>query len=439
MDKMERVKYLIIGNSAGGIGAAEAIRELDKSGAIVIVSDEPYPAYSRPLIAEYLSSHRPLEGMLFRPPDFYQSNDIGTILGDGVTGIDFKKHTATLASDRALPWQKLLLATGGVPIVPDIEGLELKGVFNFITLDDAKAIDDFITRYRMPVKAVVIGGGLIGVSAAEALVKRGVEVTIVEMKERILNTILDEEASSIEAEAITKADVNIITGHTVSSINGNRLGEVKSTVLDDGRLIDCQMVVVAIGVRPRLELVAGSDIRKDRGIVVDRHMATSLLDVYACGDVAEAYEYIYGENRLTPIWPNAYLGGRVAGLNMAGGKAEYPGGTAMNSVKYFGVDTVSAGIVAPPDDSYEVIKAEHNGIYKKVILKGGLIIGMIFVGDIEKSGIVYNLMKDGVDVSGFKEALVADDFGLVSLPEEIWRNKLAVTASTEACQPEVRS
>jgi NAD(P)H-nitrite reductase large subunit len=225
----------------------------------------------------------------------------------------------------------------------------------------------------------------------------------------------------------------------VSSINGNRLGEVKSAVLDDGRLIDCQMVVVAIGVRPRLELVAGSDIRKDRGIVVDRHMATSLLDVYACGDVAEAYEYIYGENRLTPIWPNAYLGGRVAGLNMAGGKAEYPGGTAMNSVKYFGVDTVSAGIVAPPDDSYEVIKAEHNGIYKKVVLKDGLIMGMIFVGDIEKSGIVYNLMKDGVDVSGFKEALVADDFGLVSLPEEIWRNKLAVTASTEACQPEVRS
>ena len=435
---MEKTKYLIIGNSAGGIGAAEAIRELDISGAITIVSDEPYPAYSRPLVADYLSSHRPLERMLFRPPDFCESNDIGTILGDGVTGVDFARHIATLASGQTLQWQKLLLATGGLPIVPDIESLGLKGVFNFITLDDAKGIDDFLTQYRMEARAVVIGGGLIGVSATESLVKRGVKVTIVEMKDRILNTILDEEASSTEAEAITKDGVEIITGHTVSEINGNLLGGVRSAVLDDGRLIDCQMVVVAIGVRPRLELVADSDIKRNRGIIVDRFMVTSQPDVYACGDVAEAYEYIYGENRLIPIWPNAYLGGRVAGCNMAGGRAEYPGGTAMNSVKYFGVDTVSAGMVAPPDDSYEIIKTGHDGMYKKVVLKDGLIVGMVFVGDIEKSGIVYNLMKDSVDVSGFKEALVADDFGLVSLPEEIWRQKLAITVSQEACQSKVQ-
>ncbi|MFC1874840.1 NAD(P)/FAD-dependent oxidoreductase [Chloroflexota bacterium] len=435
MDKIEKTKYLIVGNSAGGIGAAETIREFDKSGTMAIVSDEPYPAYSRPLIAEYLISRCSLERMLFRPPDFYESNDIETILGDRVTGIDFKKHTVTLASSRTLEWQKLLLATGGMPIVPDIAGLGLKGVFSFITLDDAKAIDDFITRYRMPVRAVVIGGGLIGVSAAESLVKRGVRVTIVEMKDRILNTILDEKASSIEAKAIAETGVEIITRHTVGKINGDRLGGVRSAVLDDGRLMDCQMVVVAIGVRPRLELVAGSDIKKNRGIIVDRFMAASRTDIYACGDVAEAYEYIYGENRLTPIWPNAYLGGRVAGCNMAGGRAEYPGGTAMNSMKYFGVDTVSAGIVVPPDDSYEIIKEEYNGIYKKVVLKDGLIVGLVFSGDIEKSGIVYSLMKDGINVSGFKEALVAEDFGLVSLPEEIWRQKLAITASPVACQP----
>ena len=123
---------------------------------------------------------------------------------------------------------------------------------------------------------------------------------------------------------------------------------------------------------------------------------------------------------------------------MAGGKAEYPGGTAMNSMKCFGVNTVSAGIVVPPDDSYEIIKAEYNGIYKKVVLKDGLIVGLVFSGDIEKSGIVYSLMKDGINVSVFKESLVADDFGLVSLPEEIWRNKLAITALQETCQPEVR-
>ncbi|HEX79433.1 MAG TPA: NAD(P)/FAD-dependent oxidoreductase [Dehalococcoidia bacterium] len=435
---MKKTKYLIIGNSAGGIGAAEAIRELDNKGAIIIVSDEPYPAYSRPLIADYLSSHRPLEKMLFRPAGFYEDNDIDTVFGDKVTGIDFAGYTATLADGKTLQWQKLLLATGGVPIVPNVEGLELKGVFSFITLDDAKAIDDFITDYRMPVKAVIIGGGLIGISASEALVRRGVRVTIVEMKDRVLNTILDEEASSIEAEAVTNAGVDIITGHTVSRVNGSRLDEVKSTVLDDGRTLDCQMVVIAIGVRPRLELVIESDIKKNLGIIVDRHMATSQPDAYACGDVAEVYEYIYRENRLIPIWPNAYLGGRVAGCNMAGGSAEYPGGTAMNSVKYFGVDTVSAGMVVPPDVGYEVFKTRHDDIYKKVVLKDGLIVGMIFSGDIEKSGIVYNLMRDRVNVSGFKEALVSDDFGLVSLPEEIWRSRLAVTTPSETCSSGVQ-
>jgi len=158
-------------------------------------------------------------------------------------------------------------------------------------------------------------------------------------------------------------------------------------------------------------------------------MTTSNPDVYACGDVAEAYDFVYGENRLTPIWPNAYLGGRIAGLNMAGIKAEYPGGTAMNSIKYFGASIVSAGMVTPPDDSYEIVSNKHGDIYRKVVLKGGLIVGMVFAGDIEKSGIIYNLMKDRINVEDFKKVLVADDFGLASLPDEIWRARLAIPAS----------
>jgi NAD(P)H-nitrite reductase large subunit len=154
-------------------------------------------------------------------------------------------------------------------------------------------------------------------------------------------------------------------------------------------------------------------------------MQTSMPDVYACGDVAEAYDFVFGENRVTPVWPNAYVGGRVAGQNMAGTKAEYQGGTAMNSLKYFGVDIVSAGMVSPPDKGYDVVIKRGDGIYKKVILKDGLVTGLIFAGDIEKSGIIYNLMKDKVKVDGFKDELVSDDFGLASLPEEIWRARLA--------------
>jgi NAD(P)H-nitrite reductase large subunit len=426
MARTEKVKYLIIGNSAGGIGAAEAIRGVDRVGTMAIVSDEPYPAYSRPLISEHLAEGRPLEKMLYRPADFYQQNKIKTIFGDKVARINFSEHNIELESGRIITWQKLLLATGGVPIVPDLEGKDLKGVFTFTTLDDAGAIDNFLKRRQGSIKAVVIGGGLIGVSATEALVKRGVEVSIVEMKDWVLNTILDEEAAGFEAAALSKAGVDIITGHTVARINSSRLGEVSWVSLDDGRSIACDMVVIAIGVMPRLDLVADNGVKTNRGIIVDRRMKTSVPGVYACGDATEAYDFVYGENRLTPVWPNAYTGGRVAGLNMAGKKAEYEGGTAMNALKYFGVNIVSAGMVSPPDDSYQVLIKRGDRIYKKVIIKDGKIQGLVFAGDIEKAGIIYNLMKDRVKVGAFKETLVADDFGLASLPEKLWRERLQI-------------
>ena len=161
-------------------------------------------------------------------------------------------------------------------------------------------------------------------------------------------------------------------------------------------------------------------------------MTTSAPDIYACGDVAEAYDFVHGENRITPIWPNAYLGGRIADFNMAATPIEYQGGTAMNSMKYFGMSIVSAGMATTPDDSYEVISEKHDHVYRKVILKDGLITGMVFSGDIEKSGIIYNLMKNRINVEVFKQVLVADDFGLAALPEEIWRPWLAIPNSLVA-------
>lgn len=435
MAREEKIKYLIIGNSVGGVSAAEAIRGVDKEGAITIISDEPYPVYSRPLISEHLASGYPLERMLFRPADFYEKNNISTIFNEKVVRLDSNGPAVKLEDGRELGFEKLLLATGGSPIVPEIEGAGAKGIFTFNKLDDAKMIDQLINRYGRKIRAVVIGGGLIGVSVTEALVERGVQVTIVEMKDRVLNTILDEEASALEEKALTEAGVTIITEHTVSRISSSSSGEVSGVSLDDGRPIPCEMVVIAIGVRPRLELVSDSSIETNRGILVDRHMVTSRPDIYACGDVAEAYDFVYGENRLTPIWPNACLGGRIAGLNMAGIPTEYQGGTAMNSMKYFGVNIVSAGVVNPPDDSYQVVSEQHGDIYKKVVVKNGLIAGMIFAVDIEKSGIVYNLMKDRVNVDSFKEALVADGFGLASLPDKIRQAKLAIPSSASIIAP----
>ena len=428
MAEREKVKYLITGNSAGGIGAVEAIRQVDKTGTVAIISDEPYPAYSRPLISEYLAERCPLERMLFRPADFYQTDNIQAILGRKVERLDTNSHTIELDDGRVIAWQKLLLATGGSPIVPTMNGVERKGVFTFTTLDDAKAIDKFLEGV---VQAVVIGGGLIGVSVTEALVKRGIKVTIVEMKERILNTILDEEASILEAKALEQAGVEIMTDHTVAKVNGDSSGgdTISSVTLDGGSVIPCELVIVAIGVTPRTELASATGIKLNRGILVDRSMRTSNPDVYACGDAAEAYDFVHDENRLTPIWPNAYIGGRVAGFNMAGVPTEYQGGTSLNSLNYFGLAVASAGVTSPPDDGYEILSESYDNAYRKVILKDSIVVGMVFTGDIEKSGIVYNLMKERINIDGFKEALVADDFGLISLPEEMWRSRLEMPPS----------
>ena len=254
MTNTERVKYLVIGNSAGGIGAAESIRGVDNSASIAIISDEPYPAYSRPLIAEHLSEQRPLEKILYRPADFYEKNDIALRSGVSVTGIDTHAHTVELDDWTILSWQKLLLATGGSPIIPDIGGINLKGVFSFTTFDDARSIDRLLSHNQKKVKAVVIGGGLIGVSISEALVKRGVNVTVVEMKDRILNVMLDVETSALAETSLKNAGVDIITSHTVDRIDGSANGEVTGVTLDDGRYMPCDMVVMAIGVRPRIEL-----------------------------------------------------------------------------------------------------------------------------------------------------------------------------------------
>jgi NAD(P)H-nitrite reductase large subunit len=415
-----RTKYLIIGNSAGGIGAAEAIREVDKAGSVTIISDEPHPCYSRPLISKYLAERCPLERMLFRPADFYSQNNIVSLLGKKVNNLGLESHTAEVDDSQRIIWEKLLLAMGGMPIVPRIESIDKRGVFAFTTLDNAKAIDKFLDNAH---KAVVIGGGLIGISVTEALVKRGVEVTVVEMKQRILNTILDEQASLIAEEILRQAGVRVITEQTVAEITGELLTE--RVVLGNGERIPCDLVVVAIGVLPRTELTLGTEIKANQGIVVDRHMATSHPQVYSCGDVAEAYDFVYGTNRLTPVWPNAYLGGRIAGLNMAGIKAEYPGGTAMNSLSYFGLDIAAAGMTAPPDEKgYEVLSRQTDSSYRRVVLKDERVVGMVFVRDIGKSGIVFSLMKDRVNVGSFKQAILTDDFGLASLPEEVWRPRL---------------
>ena len=189
-----------------------------------------------------------------------------------------------------------------------MDGLDKKGVFTFMTLDDAKRIGEKLAEAK---RAVVIGVGLIGISVTEALKKCGVAVTIIELMNRILGTVLDEEASRMVGDVVSEAGVDIRTGHTVKTIIGRDSddGTVGGVILDDGESIPCDLVIVAIGVVPQIDLVKDTEIKVNRGILVDRQMETSYPGVYACGDVAEAYDFIYASNRVVPIWPNAHIGG----------------------------------------------------------------------------------------------------------------------------------
>ena len=226
---------------------------------------------------------------------------------------------------------------------------------------------------------------------------------------------------------IKKAGVNFATGQSVQKILGKPDNEnaVGGVILTKGEQVPCDIVVVAIGVIPRTELVTGTDVKTNRGIIVDNFMQTNIADIYASGDVAEAYDFILNQNRLLPLWPLAVLEGQVAGYNMAGKKTTYEGGTNMSSLKYFGIPIVSIGNANPkPDDTTLEVLTKfdiENNIYKKLVLKNNVIVGMTMVNSIDRAGIVFNLMKNRVNVKKFKQDLLRDDFGWAVLPLSLQR------------------
>lgn len=434
-------KYVIIGNSAGGIGAIEAIRQVDKEAGIIVISDEKYIAYSRPLIAEYLAGEKDVDQILYRPADFYEKRDVHPLTDAKVEKIDLDMKQIILEDKERvkgpITYEKLLIATGGTPFVPPMKGVDMKGIHTFMTLDDAKGIRAEVDKAE---KVLVVGGGLIGICVTEALVKLGKRVTIVELLDRVLSMNLDKLGSNLIRRRLYEKGVELITGNSVESFvpskdDPERVGGAE---LKMGMKVDCDLVIVAIGVRPRIELVKDTKVKVDRGIVVDRHMETSAPDVFACGDVAEAYDFVWGENRLSPIWPNAYLGGRVAGLNMAGKDTTYEGSTGMTSFTYFGLPVVSAGMHSLSKEDmgkheedqtgprYEVLfkTVPEKDLYKKFVLQDGVIKGMIMVTDIKGAGVVTDLMRDKVDVSSFKQSLLEEEFGIVHLPKDMIPSRL---------------
>jgi NAD(P)H-nitrite reductase large subunit len=420
-------KYLIVGASAAGIGAVEAIREVDPVGTITVISEELCPQYSRPMISDFVSGKASLEKMKCRDDHFWEKNVVQALTGRTAVHLNLADRYVELDGGDRVNFEKLLLATGGKPFIPKIEGADKEGVFTFTTFSDAERL---ATKTENAKRAVVIGAGLIGVSVAEALTKRGLKVTMVEFKDKILSLILDPAASEIVETVIRKTGVTIVTSQTVQRISGKPEDDsvVGGAVLTNGDQVPCDLVIIAIGVVPRMELVAGTDVKTNRGIIVDKFMHTNVPDVYASGDVVEAYDFVLNENRPLPLWPLAQLEGKVAGYNMAGKKTDYPGGTSMSALKYFGIPIISVGIANPKEDGTYEILVKHDpekNLYKKLVLKDNMIVGMIFVNGIERAGIIFHLMKNCVNVKKFKQELISENFGLATLPSRL-RKKMCL-------------
>lgn len=421
-----KTKHLIIGNSIAGVNAIEAIREVDREGKIILISDEGILNYSRPLIPYYLGGKLKKEKMNFKEENFYQENKVEVRLGRKAEKIDIGKKEVYLKRDEKIKFDKLLISTGGKPIVPPIEGLNnQEGIFTFTKFEDAEKIISYLEKNKIK-EAVVLGAGLIGLKCTEGLIERGIKVTLVELADRILANTFDRNASEILEIALSKQGCRVIKKDTVVGIIAGN-GKIREIVLKSNRNIPTELLVIAIGVQPNLDLVKDTPIKFNRGIIVDKYMQTTVKNIYAAGDVAEGKDFLLEKNSVLAIWPVAARQGKIAGLNMARKITPYEGSLIMNSVELAGIPTISFGITnVSESEGFEILSKKdiEKSLYRKIVLKDNRIVGAIFLGKIERAGIFSGLIKDKIPVSTFKKDLLSDDFGFLVLPSEYRKHRV---------------
>jgi NAD(P)H-nitrite reductase large subunit len=411
------MRYVIIGNSAAGINGAEAIRMRDNNGEITIISEEDYPAYSRCLIPYFMEGKLAEEDMLYRPAGYYEENRFNTILGRRAVSIDTKEKCVKLDNNECISYDKLLIATGGSPKLPDIPGIEKDGVFGFRTTKDLKGI---LRIAKTAKEAVVTGGGCIGLMAACGLHSLGLKVSIVIRSRHLLSQVADPEAGEIFRKRFETNGIPVLTETDVVKITGDKT--ISGVELDNGKKISCQLLIAGKGVTPNIELVKNTDIAVHDGIIVDDEQRTTATDVYAAGDVAETIDIVTGKRTVNAIWPAAAEQGRIAGANMTGEHKKYAGSIRMNSADFFGLPLISIGMVKPPPgQGYEFLTYynEKENIFKKVVILNNILVGAVLVGDIENAGVYRSLIEKKIDISPIKKRLLDKRFGFTSVLELI--------------------
>lgn len=426
---MAAYDYLILGNSAAAIAAVEQVRAGDPEASIRMVSPESFPAYGTPLISYLLEGKTDLEHMQLRPSDFYDVNNIETTFGPGYDAVklDAEGHTVELSNGERIGYGKVLVATGSVPFTPPIKGLlGMKNMSTFLTLEQAMTCGEAVDAATEAAHAegrtsrvIVVGGGLIGLKAAEALCSHADEIVVLEMAPRILPAVLDAEGAAILCDELSQRGITCKPGVTANEFVGD--GEViSSALLTDETTLECDFVVAAVGVRPNSAILADAGATMGRGVITDERMLTSLPDVYAAGDVTQTTDLLDGSEKCLALWGNAVRQGRIAGAQMAGikGAATYPGNFAVNSVDFFDETyLLTSGIINPaPDAGYtETVKAEGN-TYTKFVSKDDRLYGYILLNRSQNAGIYTAIINHKIPLSSLDEDILSDvprnlDFG----------------------------
>jgi nitrite reductase (NADH) large subunit len=390
-------KLVIIGN---GMAPGRMLDELFEKAPglydVTIFNAEPRVNYDRIMLSPVLSGEKAYEDIIIHSDDWYAAHGATLHKGAKVARIDREAKTVTAENGVTASYDKLVIATGSSPFIIPVPGHDLPGVLAYRDLDDVSKMLDIAARKG---RAVVIGGGLLGLEAAYGLKRQGMEVTVIHLMPTIMERQLDPAAAYLLEKALTERGIEIVTKANTKRI----LGEDKVTgiELEDGRIIDAEMVVMAVGIRPASGLAKDAGIACNRGIVVDDGMMTSDPDVFALGECAEHRGICYG--LVAPLYESA----RVLADRLTGGSAEYQGSVVNTKLKVTGINLFSAGDFADGDDRQEIVLRDANaGVYKRLILKDNRIIGAVLYGETADGSWFFDLMKRQVDITEMRDTLI---------------------------------
>lgn len=375
-------QYVIIGNGVAAVGCIEGIRSVDAESKITVVSKENHPVYCRPLISYYLEGKTDLEKMKYRNDDYFETMNCEVLYGKEAIKIDNTNKTVLLNDGTVQTYDLLCVATGSNPLVPPFKGLEtVENKFSFMTIDDTLAIEASVNEKS---RVLIVGAGLIGLKCAEGLKDRVKSITICDLADRILSSILDTECADIMQKHLEAKGIQFILNDTVTEFKRT------TALMKSGETVDFDILVLAVGVSANTTLVCDAGGEVNRGIIVNDRMETGVTGIYAAGDCTEGNDISCGRKRVLAIMPNAYMQGHTAGTNMANGNETFDNAIPMNSIGFFGMHTMTAGSY----DGEEICEKKADGSIKKLFIRNGLLVGFILIGDTERAGIYTSLIRE---------------------------------------------